>query len=185
MDWLTFSLELTKALAWPVTTVIVTMLFRKPLAELIPFLKSLKYKDLEMEFSRGVEEVKKEALVAIPQTAEIANSKDQTPPLLAQLASISPRAAVLEAWRTIESEAIACVSRSSLAPESTSLKGHSRIGHVLLQAGVMNMDQFKIFHKLRELRNLAAHADDFTLSIEDAINYMGSAKLLADHLSAN
>ncbi|MYN02913.1 hypothetical protein GTP41_12460 [Pseudoduganella sp. DS3] len=185
MDWLTFAVELTKALAWPVTTVIVTMLFRKPLADLIPFLKSLKYKDLEVEFSKGVEEVKQEALVAIPQPAEIPNSEDQTRSPLAQLAEVSPRSAVLEAWRTVESEAIACVTRNNLAPESDSLKGHSRIGHALLQAGVMNKDQFKVFHRLRELRNLAAHADDFTLGIEDAIDYLDSAMRLAVHLRAN
>lgn len=185
MDWLTFGVELTKAVAWPVTTVIVTVLFRRPLAELIPFLKSLKYKDLEVEFSRGVEEVKQEALVAIPQAAEMTDSGNKTNNSLAQLANVSPRSAVLEAWRAVESEAIACINRNNLAPESMSLKGHSRIGHVLLHADVMNQDQFKVFHKLRELRNLAAHADDFTLGVEDAIDYTGSASRLADHLRAN
>ncbi|MBV5349630.1 hypothetical protein JZU71_00235, partial [bacterium] len=93
------------AVAWPITTIILTALFRKPLAELIPFLKSLKYKDLEVKFSRGVDEVKQEILFAIPQTVEIPNSENQLRSSLTQLANISPRSAVLEAWRTIESEA--------------------------------------------------------------------------------
>ncbi len=184
MDWMTFVVELTKALAWPVAVVTVVILFRKPLYGLIPGLRKLKYKDLELEFSKGVEELRQESQKALPTPEKVAPLIEEERSRYVRLAEISPRAAVLESWREVESSAIACIRRNKLAPEDMMLKGHSRIGHVLLHANLVDKEQFDVLHKLWSLRNLAAHADDFSFGIEDAKGYVESALRLASHLKS-
>ena len=49
MDWLTFISNLIDSLAWPVALVIALLAFRKPLTSVIPMLKRLRYKELEVE----------------------------------------------------------------------------------------------------------------------------------------
>ncbi|MER3513447.1 MAG: hypothetical protein C4310_02805 [Chloroflexota bacterium] len=66
MDWLTFVTELIKALAWPITILIIIIVLRKPLANLIPTLQRLRYRDLEIEFGRSVQELASEAKKELP-----------------------------------------------------------------------------------------------------------------------
>ena len=100
MDWLTFSVELVKALIWPLMVVIILIIIRKPLSQLVPYLKKLKLGELEAEFEKTVKQIKdsmdlepvlnnkKKAAVIPPAEAE----------RLYQLSEIAPNAAVLEAW---------------------------------------------------------------------------------------
>jgi len=52
MDTLTFISELIKAVAWPMTAIVLVVLLRKPIIELIPLLRKLKYKELEKKEKR-------------------------------------------------------------------------------------------------------------------------------------
>ncbi len=61
MDKYTFIVELIKVLAWPVTVASSLILLRKPIVSLIPFMRKLKFKELEMEFSEQVQAMKSEA----------------------------------------------------------------------------------------------------------------------------
>jgi hypothetical protein len=60
MDGFTFTTELIKALAWPSSVIILVFLLRKPIIELVPLMKKLKFKELEMEFSQEVKALKSE-----------------------------------------------------------------------------------------------------------------------------
>jgi hypothetical protein len=59
MDWMTFIVEMTKALAWPVAGVLGIFYFKGEVAKLLPRLKKLKHKDTELEFAERVEELVK------------------------------------------------------------------------------------------------------------------------------
>lgn len=58
MDRLTFTAEAIKALAWPMALVVVALMIRKPVIQLLPFLRRLKYKEIEFEFSKELEQLK-------------------------------------------------------------------------------------------------------------------------------
>ncbi|MGH2397987.1 MAG: hypothetical protein ACRDFW_13640 [bacterium] len=66
MDWLTFIARVIDAAAWPVTVFVILLLLRKPLSGLIPLLQRLKYKDLELEFGRQIQEVRQEVQAELP-----------------------------------------------------------------------------------------------------------------------
>lgn len=61
MDWLTFVATVAGSVAWPVTALIIVHLVRKPLVELLPTLKSAKYKELELEFGEKLGQLESQA----------------------------------------------------------------------------------------------------------------------------
>ena len=66
MDTLSFTAEMTKALAWPLTIILALLLLRRPLADLIPLLQRLRYKDLELDFGKRVQELASEIKKELP-----------------------------------------------------------------------------------------------------------------------
>lgn len=163
MDKYTFISEMTKALVWPTTLIVVLLLLRKPLVSLIPFMRKLKFKELEMEFSREVQALKSK--VEIDETAEI-----DTPAM--SILSFSTRAAVLEAWSELENVA-ASLAASFWSSSNTSLfKNYARLGHYLHKCGVLNDTQLESFDELRKLRNKIVHTEELELTENDAKAYI-------------
>lgn len=58
MDGFTFTSEIIKAVAWPTAVIALVFLLRKPIIELAPLMKKLKYKELELEFSQEMQTFK-------------------------------------------------------------------------------------------------------------------------------
>jgi hypothetical protein len=180
MDALTFAAEITKASAWPTAVVLIALMIRKPVTELLPFLRTLKYKGIELEFSRELAQLKSDASEnesASSQKPEPASSSAQNQRLL-KLASISTRAAVLEAWAELESVAVAVASAMS----NDVFKNHLALGSYLLQCKVISEKQLAVFNRLRALRNMAAQAIDLNLSETEARTYVELASALAAHI---
>lgn len=81
MGGFTFSTELVKALAWPSSVIILVFLLRKPIIELVPLMKNLTFKELEMELTQEIKalksEVKETSCVGTPtiRVSEPTNSK--------------------------------------------------------------------------------------------------------------
>ncbi|MBN6350233.1 hypothetical protein JZM10_01965 [Providencia rettgeri] len=179
MDVLKFFSELIKALAWPMATIILVILLRKPVVELIPLLRRLKYKEFELEFSKEVSELKAEV-------EAIAKEKSPSVPVsssrLLDLVSFSTPAAIMEAWLEVESAAISTASSFWGQSTNDALKNTQKLGEYLLQCKVIDREQLDIFNKLRHLRNKVAHARDLNLSESDARSYVQLALDLADSI---
>jgi hypothetical protein len=65
MDWLTFIVELTDAVAWPTVALIALILWRRELTMLLGLVNKLKAGPLEAEFNRKIEQVRDEAPLAL------------------------------------------------------------------------------------------------------------------------
>ena len=127
MDKYTFISEMTKALAWPGTLIVVLLLLRKPLASLIPFMRKLKFKEFEMEFSEKIQALKSEA--EIDKTSEI-----DAPAM--SILSFSTRTAVLEAWIELENVAASIATSFWHSSNTYPLKNYAKLGRYLHQCGV-------------------------------------------------
>lgn len=184
MDLLTFLAEAIKSLAWPTAGIILALMIRKPVVELIPFLRKLKYKELEMEFSKEMAELKADAVALEPPKMQEKLTQASTEARLLNLVSFSTRAAILEAWLEVESAATTTASSFWNMSPNEIFRNHLRLGEYLHQCKVMDKNQLEIFNKLRELRNKAAHAEELNLSENDAISYIELASLLAAHIRA-
>lgn len=182
MDVLTFLSELVKSLAWPVAAIVLVILLRKPIVELIPLLKRLKYKELELEFSLEVKELKAEVDAITKEKGEVPPSDSTDSEQLLDLVSFSTRAAIMEAWLEVESAAVTTASSFWGTPSSSAFKNMPKLGEYLLQCKAIDQKQLVVFNKLRQLRNKAAHAQDLDLSENDARSYVQLASDLARHI---
>ena len=183
MDWPTFAVEMVKALAWPTAAIAALLVLRKPIAGLIPLARKLKYKDFEMEFGQQVREAKADAAVELPLPTTRALPA-VVPNPLRELAEVSPRSAVTEAWRQVEVAATEAARRNDISLGNRDAYSPSQVMRELIRARVVDEGKVGIFHELRSLRNQAVHAPDFALSAESALEYAEIARRLADYLQS-
>lgn len=178
MDILTFIVEMTKALAWPISAVFAFYILREPLIKLVPYIEELKYKDFALKFGKGVSEIKENIKAEITQYPEVPKLLEEENALL-RVAEVSPRAAVLESWVKLQDTLLDISLELGQIDSKENFKSHSRIGHALLEAKILNENDFKAFHQLRDLRNRAAHVPDFALNTHDSKEYVKLAIQLA------
>lgn len=175
MDKYTFIAEMTKAIVWPATVIVGLLLLRKPLVSLIPFMRKLKFKELEMEFSEQVQAMKSEAEIDEASEADI--------PAM-NIISFSPRAAVLEAWMELESVAASLAASFWNTSNTAPFKNYAKLGSYLQQCGVLNDKQLKSFDELRKLRNQLVHTEEVHLTENDAKTYITVAANLVNQIKS-
>ena len=165
------------------TVVAILLLLRRPLLGLIPLLRKLKWKELELEFEQKLIELKAGAVQALPAAGEAAPQPVVPPPAasrLIQMAELSPRAAIMEAWIAVERAAANAISRR--LPEGNVAWSDSQMGQMLATHNILNDQQLRIYNELRQLRNKAAHHDDFPIEAERAADYVRLAEELSSYL---
>mgnify|MGYP003575851564 FL=1 len=187
LDTLTFAAEVIKAVAWPASLLALAFLLRKPLKELIPLLRKLKYKEVEIEFSREIAVLKAKTLSGQPAALPNAGVAQNGLPKgleskrleLLRMVPFSTRVAVMEAWLEVEAAANEVASSFWSQPPSDIFKNHPTLGEYLFKCKVINRDDLETFKRLRHLRNSAAHAQEIHLSEGDAVSYVEVAMSLA------
>lgn len=181
MDWLTFIAALTGHLAWPLSVLAIFLVIRKPLAGLIPLLVRLKYKDLEIDFSRRLEEITAE-VESLPQPEATALPRTAADDSLLALAETSPRAAILEARIRLESAAVSAARARNVTVPASQLRSPLQLVQLLEELDIIEARQAAVFHDLRGLRNSAAHATNFNPGVEVAKDYVRAANRLEQYL---
>ena len=179
MDWLTFIAAVLKALAWPLTTIAILIILRRPLLGLIPLLRKLKWKELELEFQEKVVELKTEAAQALPAPPKISFTKPAVS-RLSQLAEIAPRGAIIEAWIGVQHAAARALSKRF--PDAKVTWSSVYLGDLLATHQVLDANKLEIYNSLRKLRNQAAHNEDFRIEPRIALDYVTLAEALAAFL---
>ncbi len=187
MNWLDFISSLVASLAWPVTLLIVLFWLKDNLQSLFPFIERFKYKDFEVQFRAAVKEIAEESKTALlaPEPEEEEQPTDIRDQLF-QLAEVSPRTAILEAWLHVESWAVRRVQMLGKVP-TDKLKNMAplRLGKLLQDYKILAPNQMHMFHQLRDLRNKAVHVSDARFSTEDVIEYVDLALALARAIRAS
>jgi hypothetical protein len=182
MDFLTFIAAIVGSIAWPVSLLAALLMMRRPLAELLPGIHRLRYKDLEVDFGKKLEKIE-----AVMDTVEGAAPKGELPAevqpeplpktraeLLDKLAELSPNAAILESWRSVERTLdFYFESRGIKRPTS----GQAILGHLDYDPNFPRK-LVSAYQELRLLRNRAAH-DRENLTAEHAKEFSA----LADRLT--
>jgi len=180
LNWLEFIASIVNSLAWPVGILAIVLVLRKPLRQLLPLLRRLKYKEFELEFEKRVQEIRAEVTAAVP--ASVAEA--QATPVsgaLAQLAHVSPGAAVIESWRDVEAAGLGAARRLGGDRFRDNTLTYEAIRH-LEQSDELDSGVVGLLRDLRGLRNEAAHAPDFALSEESALGYADAAERVASYL---
>jgi hypothetical protein len=179
--WLTFITKLTETLAWPVIVLIVATLFRQPIVEVIPALRRLRYKEFEVEFGRDLLETQQRTAVTVPERAQLPPSGMETLARLQRVAAVAPSAAVLEAWREIETAAADAASNYGL----TATGGSWELLLGLRNQKVLDSTQVETMEALRKLRNKVAHARDGEVTEDQALRYAEIAVAAAEGIRSS
>jgi hypothetical protein len=187
MDVPTFIVGLLNAIAWPAAVVLIVLLLRAPISARLAELTRLKWKDLELEFQRELKKVEEQADKLLPKVHEVETSdtlkigvgeevaisegfsidvdKDQ----FSRLAELSPPAAIIQVWLTVENALRSLAARHDI-PVSTRTSSLDLI-KLLTQREILDNPTIAILNNLRALRNNAAHARASELSASQAKEY--------------
>jgi hypothetical protein len=92
--------------------------------------------------------------------------------MLLQLVQVNPRSAILEAWRGVEAAALRVVSSRGIFVPEREASSPFAVTRALTKEGILSSEDLSLFHELRSLRNQAAHADDFSPTLDAAINFI-------------
>lgn len=189
MDWLTFISNIFDSTAWPLVVILAVLALKKPLSNLISNLRRLRWKDFEAEFGREVSVLRNAinreispTVLSPPGTDEFYNFAYSTIDEFSNLAKLSPRSVVLESWRQVESAARDAASYHNIPQDKIRSLPPVVLGRLLAKAGILDSNQIRFYNDLRNLRNKAAHADEFSFSKEDALEYADLAKVVAQDI---
>jgi hypothetical protein len=183
MGWLQFFASAIGSLAWPLALVVTVCLLRKPIASLLPLLQRLKFRELELEFGKSVEEVSAEIAKELPPAPPTdGKSSINEVAALVKIAEASPRAAVLQAWIMVEQTAYEAARALGWQPPSNKASNGTFAIKFLARHPALESDRIDLLQQLRHLRNQAAHAPELALGKSAAIEYASSAARVARYL---
>ncbi|MGU3346764.1 hypothetical protein [Pseudomonas monsensis] len=176
MDWKQFFAAIVTATAWPSAIVIVVLTLRAPLAKLIPMMRSLKYKDLQIDLSEKLEAVKVE-LEAQPTLDKPPLPYVPIPGVL-ELARIDPRASIISAWIEVERATIEMATKAGLALAGPVIA----IANELHARDYLSEFEFKTFRSLRQVRNDAVHLSTKDVTYDEAFAMAETCQWLAHRI---
>ena len=195
MDWLTFISNVIASTAWPISAVVIALLFRAQLTDLLKRITKGKFAGGEFEFSDSAQDQLADATEGSSSPLESNDSsKDENALDSAyRLLEISPRAAVVEAWRVMNDKALMTImdhienaSEPGEFPYSGELIGRhlptARMTEYFRKHRILAPDQIALFDELRRLRNHAAHHDDFEIGDKKGKEYLILTELLMESL---
>lgn len=165
-------MQVVELVVWPFTIVVVVGLLRAPLSKLVPTLKRLKYKDLELEFEREASKILAEVERDLPEPKRSDNVEERGPdtPRFSRIATV-PTDLVMCSWSELESVIRDLVGIS--AYEETSVRS---LVDLLAKSGRVSDETIRAILDLAALRNRVAHAESEVISAGMAHSYANSVR---------
>lgn len=197
MDWLQFGASVIHSVAWPIATIVLGLIYRKPLAALIPLLRHARYKGLEFDFGREVaalgqdtSQLKVSLAIAparIEAPAAPPTPSDKTLALLDEAESLSgtfPEPAVLVAWQAVETELRDAAEREGIAEQELRRGSLMLLISELAKRKVLTPQSVEFLNRMRNLRNVAAHHNGVQVTSDDAREFTAIARDVVGALRA-
>lgn len=164
MSGLEFTASAIGSLAWPVAAIIIAAIFHKQIAGLLAKIRKLNWGDASVELSEQLDRVEDKSR-GVPGDPAV----DLTLPdvRFQQLIAISPSAAILDSWGTIERLLYQLGNDMNLG--SNEMRNPIVIGNSLLHQQHITPAVFEMLRDLRGIRNAAAHQREVTTT--DALRF--------------
>lgn len=168
MDKLTFVSSVIESVAWPIAAAFVAISLRDEIRKLLSRTKRIKYNETEFEFNEEIKAASEEASKTFPEARSVRVENNKS----IELARLSPRGAILEAWLGVEEALNGYSSRHGLDVDDRrpftlqNIAFHNADYHKLGR-GVVDM-----LKRLRKIRNDAVHLRDVDIELESAIEFI-------------
>jgi hypothetical protein len=182
--------SLINAMAWPLATLGLALLFRNEVKSMIVRLGSVKYREVEVTFRDDLHqaEVLARSIPAKPKVMLEIESGSSAPRLggeiigdlkpagpihqgIDRLTSRSPRDAVLEAWAMVGQALIKSASALGDRRAPAPLRPEDAARY-LIDRGWLAGPEAQLIVRLRMLRDRVANAREITLSADDARRFV-------------
>lgn len=170
MDWKLFTVEITKALSWPLAISFIVLFLRGYISELLPRISKLKHKDTEIEFAEVMGSLKEKAEGLESQEANIAEDLKAEEDRLEKLSFVLPRSSILQAWGLIDKEVSELVLESDIPVDDLLLKT-SDVIEVVRSIG-LDKKSLKTFMQLRKIMKSIIGPSDFSLPKDQVDSYI-------------
>ena len=164
--------------------VMIVLLLRGQVARVVDLADKVKYKDFEISFARDVSKIKEAISSSLPDIKRTSVEVQKKAEGLYSTASLSPAAAIMEAWREVEASASNLILSRQPNLKFDSDTPYKHIEKLLSEQSMVNSSHIKIFHELRVLRNKVAHVEQYEIIAEQAIEYVNLALTLAEYLAS-
>ena len=171
MNNLQFIADLVQAFVWPITVVVMVLVFREAIIERLGHMTEGKFAGAEFRFEAGVVEVAKGLSLTDVAAAE------PTPQLAERDVTSDPRGTVLNAWREVETAVRDFARRKGIVYANTLLEPFSAV-KAFEKKGVLESEYISLLKHLGDLRNQAARQRDFVPSADSVSLYLMLAEAL-------
>lgn len=179
MDFLTFVVSMTQAVAWPATCCFMLWLLHEKIAELFSELsrrlRTAKGGGFELAFGEKVDEV--ERSLPPSERERVTGSDTQEIDERSRLAQLPPAYVVTQAWLRVEEE----LRRIIGYPAAQSLPTLTLLRSARNRQ-LISDDELSALQDLRNLRNSATHLRDPNISSTDALRYNDLAQSIVNGL---
>ena len=197
MDSLTFLASLIGSVIWPLTLIIVLILFRTQLNDLVKTLKNLRYKELEINFNEEIGKIEKivdekELLPSTMKNGDKDNLREKYFELISSLeehiisvADISPTASISLIWSILERQIrLAAMRVPTNRPPDMRINVQQYM-QIFFERGYITKNTTLIFKELYNLRNKAVHNDPGILLItrNDVVEYWSLTKVILEKIA--
>lgn len=179
--------EIIKTIVWPSTVLISVVILRKGIVELIPNLKKLKYKDIELEFEKEAIEIRANIERDVPKI-EPPEEKPQEefvvsePRPMYSLKKLPPSAFILSEWEEIEKSMLSLSERYDI--NIGALKSIRSITSKLREDGVIDSAIEDALLELSAYRNKVAHTHSDIINEEISDTFFESSKRVINYLNS-
>jgi hypothetical protein len=180
MDGQSTIVQLISAIAWPFTVIIIAFMFRQEIRKTANRLSTFSYGDMKAEFEKDLNKLERE-VKELP--IKESSSKVEKPEVdsetldsyerLSRIADISPRAAIMEAWRDIEVTTKQVTDAYGISNQGQ-IAGVRAINE-LVQKHLLPQSVISVYEQMRRIRSRAAHSADFAISTDEAKRYIDTA----------
>ena len=171
MDDLEFISSLINSLAWPSVIIITVLILRKTISQVMLGVSKIKYNDLQVDFEKELAKIEStinqsqdysisDNRLLKTEKVEINNTSNKNlEQQLKEIAEISPVAAIIMAWSSIENEIQSTILRLSISPDYPFY--NSALKNVQLLKENSYIDKFteQTLTQMRILRNKVLHED--------------------------
>lgn len=166
-------LKIIDSTIWPIVTITFMLMFRTDVKNMISKVNKFKYNGLEAIFGDTLSKVE-ESSKELPNKnldqniadREVYNYKYES---LVELSKVSPRAAIFESWRELETATIDLVNKFEYNPNEVQV---SKAFRGILYDNNYPSTIYKDYKDLRLLRNKAIHAEEFEINQIESERYI-------------
>jgi hypothetical protein len=176
MDALTFIEKLVGSAIWPLTTLTIVLILKRPIISILSRLRKFKSKEVELELGSDFESIGKAAKGALAAGGE--DFADEQAKRYESLMKASPKTVVVENWKRIEKSISQRLLDIGVELGDEDFKRPMSLVEGLRDRGLADGDTLALIRSMLVLRNKVVHYEPLRIRPKDARLYYENAILI-------